>query len=391
MSSRYTDPQDFVMHTRKELVADYLKKNHNVNFPIGKKAEKQEDFAARFIDFMWKQDEKIRDMVFMELEYINFLSSPNHIDAICAYAKNIDRKKMETDCKCYDERALWTFTHHQSEFDSYYEEANLEDLSGAKELTLPKTVPSSFIKEPSRVQAFETKVQGIYRTVLKGDKCKIKVFDYRDQLILRAYLEDLPTKDIAFDGSKLDAMHLRKPVFDAVFIYSEKTKTLAVRALGGKPIIAQLQEAFCSHFLGINNIDTNERRYALPSLSKLTNIKLAANATYGVERAYLKLVRIKHKVTGHKITVNIGGKHEYAGTNAIQQIFEEHTQNLGGNEWEPDNIQIAVVFRQTGKSHRRKITASITPPNTCNLKNREQDAIVRQLLKDWGIDIRQKT
>ena len=46
---------------------------------------------------------------------------------------------------------------------------------------------------------------------------------------------------------------------------------------------------------------------------------------------------------------------------------------------------ITIVFKQTGKGRRKQVQVSITPPNTCDLKNRPQDDVVRKLLKDWGI------
>jgi hypothetical protein len=45
------------------------------------------------------------------------------------------------------------------------------------------------------------------------------------------------------------------------------------------------------------------------------------------------------------------------------------------------------VFKQIGKGRRKQVTVSITPPNSCDLKNRSQDDTVRKLLKDWGIAV----
>src|SRR3989344_1845168 len=93
MASHYTDPRDFILHIRSELIAEYLKKQHGVDFPVGKKGEKREECADRFMEFMSVQDEKIRDEVFMELEYINSLSSENHIIGLCALAPQINREE----------------------------------------------------------------------------------------------------------------------------------------------------------------------------------------------------------------------------------------------------------------------------------------------------------
>ncbi len=384
MSSHYSDPKDFVLHISSELISEYLKKLHKVDFPVGDKKETREQCADRFIDFIYKQPEELRNKVFMELEYVNSLSSENHISALCNSSPDIDREnEIEKRAQTYDERALLAFTYHQRDFDDYYSRANIQEL-GVKELTLPKVVDVAEINTDANIQAFETKVQNIYRKTLKGEKCKIKAFQDGDKLILRAYLEDLPTRDTVFDGKQLDEKHIRKPVFDVVFVYKPDLKMLGVRALGGKPVVSELQRLFCSHFLGITKINTEEKRYSLASIKDLANLNLTANASYGVERSYLKSIRLVHQGVPHKLYIDVGGKNQYSGTDAVQDILKELKLDKSSG-WEPESIKITIVFKQVGRGRRKQVSVTITPPNTCDLKNRPQDDVVRKLLKDWGI------
>lgn len=383
MASQYTDPRNFAQHIRGELLAEYLKKRHDIDFPTrAKKDETREECADRFMEFMEAQDEKTRDRVFMEFEYINSLSSESHIAALCNHSPNINRNEViEKNAENNDERVLLAYINYSEEFDEYYSRANIENTA-VKELTLPKTVPLSDITD-EKVKVFESKVQGVYRASYKGEQCKIKTF--RDNnIILRAYLEDLPTRDTAFVNGKLDDKIPRKPVFDAIFIYKPELKMLGVGAIGGKDIKSQLQKLFCSHFLGIESINTNEERYTLASIKDLTKLNLVADASHGVERAYLKSIRLKHKGVPHKLYIDVGGKEQYTNADAVQGILKElglHTSD----GWEAESIKITIVFKQTGKGRRKQVQVSITPPNTCDLKNRQQDDTVRQLLKDWGI------
>jgi len=383
MASRYSDPKDFVLHVRCELLSQYLKKHHGLNFQPISGTETREECADRFIEFINTQTEELRDKVFMELEYINTLSSENHINALCSASPHINRKEIEDKCENYDERALFAFTLFANEFDNYYSQANVEEL-GVKELTLPKTLPMSDIEDEKKILEFEKKVQSVYLKSFKGERCKIKHFRDHRNLILRAYLEDLPTRDTAFERNKLNERHVRKPVFDVVFVYKPELKVLGVRALGGKKIVSDLQKLFCEHFLGIKNIDTEKERYSLKRLGDLKSFNLIPNASYGVERAYLKSIRLHHKGNYHKIFVRVGGQGNYSGTDALQQILVD----LGIDKsvsWEAESIQITVVFKQAGHGRRKQVTVTITPPNTCDLKNRPQDDVVRKLLNDWGI------
>jgi hypothetical protein len=157
-----------------------------------------------------------------------------------------------------------------------------------------------------------------------------------------------------------------------------------VRALGGKDVVHELQSLFCFHFLGIKNIDTEKERYSLSTVQDIANLNLVASASYGVERVYLKAIRLKNKAVPHKIYIDVGGKEPYSGTDAVQDILKELNLDIS-NGWDPTSIKITVVFQQTGRGRRKQVTVTITPPNTCNLKNRPQDDVVRQLLADWGI------
>lgn len=385
MASQYTDPRDFAQHIRCELLSEYLKKRHSLDFPAGKKGETKEECADRLMEFMGKQDEKVRDRVFMEFEYINALSSENHIAALCNQSPDIDREGViEKRAETYDERALLAYINYSEEFDEYYSRANIES-SAVKELTLPKTVPVADITD-EKIVAFEPKVQAVYRTAYKGEQCKIKTFHDNDSIILRAYLEDLPTRDTAFDKGKLDEKRVRKPVFDAIFIYKPELKMLGVRAIGGKDVVSQLQKLFCSHFLGIENISTNVERYTLAPIKDLAKLNLVADASYGVERAFLKSIRLVHSGVPHKLFIDVGGKENYTDGSAVQGILKELGLDTSKG-WDVAGIKITVVFKQTGKGRRKQVQVSITPPNTCDLKNRQQDDVVRKLLKDWGISV----
>lgn len=385
MASQITDPKEFAIHLSSEVLSEYLKIKYGLDFTVGDKKEKKEESANRFIDFIEKQDEKIRDRVYMEFEYVNNLSSSTHILAIYSAYPNIDTKKIEKEKLIADEKALLLFTYYQTEFNDYYSQAKIEDLP-VKELTLPKVLDIELVDDKTKISSFEKMVQKIYKKSLKGDKCKITSFVDKDKLILRAFIEDLPTRDVAFDGLILDESHIRKPVFDVVFIYKTDLKMLGVRALGGKKIVSDLQKLFCKHFLSIDDIDTEEKRYKITSIKDLTTLNLIAEPSYGVERSFIKSIRLKGNGIPHKLTVDVGGRDKYSGTDAIQEILKELRLDTN-TKWEIESIKITVVFNQIGNGRRKQITVLITPPNTCNLKNRKQDDIVRKLLKDWGIYI----
>ncbi len=87
----------------------------------------------------------------MEFEYINSLSSENHISALCNQSPDINREEViEKRAENNDERALLAYINYADDFDEYYSRANIEN-SAVKELTLPKTVPLSDITDAKSV------------------------------------------------------------------------------------------------------------------------------------------------------------------------------------------------------------------------------------------------
>ncbi|MEK7583408.1 MAG: hypothetical protein AAB483_03360 [Patescibacteria group bacterium] len=387
MASHYSDQRDFIQHISPEIIKEYLKKIHSLDYTVPTKEETREESADRTMQFIKKQEKVVQDRILMELDYVNALSSANHIEALCALAPHIKRKELiEDKSETNDERALLAYINYTKEFDEYYSMANIENCA-VKELRLPKVKPiAELMANPETMSQFEKQIQGIYRQSYKGEQCKIKTFIDNDKLILRAYLEDLTTRDTAFVNGKLDEKVPRRAVFDAVFVYSQDRKMLGVRAIGGRDVVRDLQKLFCSHFLGIQDINTDEELYTLPSIKDIIKLNLVADATDGVERVYLKSIRLKSRGSPHKIYIDIGGRTLLTGTDAIQAILKELWLDANAG-WEAEGIKITVVFRQSqsGKGRRKQVSVNITPPNHCDLKNRPQDDVVRKLLKDWGL------
>lgn len=383
MASQYSDPRDFILHIRGERIKEYLQKRHGFLFPTGNGEETSDDRAARFMDFMYKQDEGVRDRVFAEIEYVNDLSSEPHIAGLCSYASHIDRQKeIEDKSKNNDERALVAYTNFPDEFDRYYSQANLEMLGGVREARLPKIVPIAEILNDKKMREFEKQVQAVYLEKYKGDKCIVRAFENDGKLMLRAYLEDLPTRDMIFEGKKLNDKHIRKNVFDALFVYNPSQRTLGVRAIGGKKIIAKLQKLFGQHFLNAD-INIDENLYVLPTTREVATLNLIPSPSSGVDRVYLSAIHLTNKIVRDRISFDVGGRSQSSGADAIQKRLNE-TSIGSSNEWNVDDIKITAVFKQTGKGRRKQVSTKITPNGT-DLKSRYQDDVVRELLKEWCI------
>jgi len=387
MSTQYTDPKDFAMHISGYFLSEFLKRQFSIVFDVIKD-EKGEQTSERFIEAI--KDHADRDKIFVDLEYINEVSSPRHIDALLTRSTLARKTINQTDyerCKNYDERSLWWFMNHRDIFDQYTEFNDLEDLSGAKEII----VPQKYIKTSDDIIAggfteLEKQVSAVYSKSLRGEKCKVKYWKLDDDeaLIIRAYLEDLPTGELAFEGNEITPNKPHRPVFSVVYIYNPNQKMLGVKAIGGNESIEGLKNIFCQLFLGCRLDETEKRAFDLTNISDIANVTLVAEPEDNIEQVYLKAVELKHKSGApHNLRVDVGGKERKNGTEAVTELLNEiGLKNL--SQWEVKKIEIKFIFKNTlGKGRKRQITARITPDG-CSLKQRKEDKVIRNLLQKWG-------
>lgn len=385
MASRITDPKDFVMHIRGELLSEYLKKCHGLDFSAGNKNEDKEEQADRFSKFIKSCEKEKRASVYTQFDTINDLSSGRHIDNLCQSNKHIKNKRgelIEGRGRNYDEKALLAFMYYPDEFERYHTQAWIEEKT-LREFSLPVAAPVSAIMVEQKLLTFQNLVRDFYQKDYIGDECKAILFADGDRFILRVYVQDREREENVFKAGKIIGQPI-SPIFDVVFIYKKELSMLGVYAASGKGDERELAKMFGTHFLGVE-INTEPIRYKLGSIQDITKINLSApNLSYGIDRAYLKSIRLKHKDIPHKIFIDVAGRQQYTGTDAAQSILKE--LNLDKNTgWEPYGIAITIVFKQSGAGRRKQVSVVITPPNTCTLKNREQDDIVRKFLKDLDI------
>jgi hypothetical protein len=387
MSTPYTDPKDFAMHISGEFLAEFLKKEFSIDFLVVKD-EKSEQTSERFIDKI--NDHADRDKIFVALEGINEVSSARHIDGM--YTRSIlERKAFDLEdykrCKNYDERALWWFMNDRAIFDQYREFNDLEDLSGAKEII----IPVAYTKTSDEIidkgfEELEKSVSSVYTKSLRGEKCKAKYWktEVDGTLIIRAYLEDLPTGELAFEGDEITSNKPHRPVFSVVYIYNPSQRMLGVKAIGGAESVESLQEIFCKLFLGCTLDQTEKRAFDLTNISDIANVELVTDPSDDVEQVYLKAVELRHKSgVAHSVRVDVGGKEKSAGTDGIKDLLGEiGLNNL--SQWEVKKIELKFIFRRTlAVARKRQITVRITPDG-CSLKQRKEDKVIRGLLQKWG-------
>lgn len=414
MASHITDPKDFAQHINEKMLADFLQmQNPSISFEVKAKEKSNKrvdkDVVERFIKAIEDlPDKKIALWLFGEMLYINELSGQRHIT-------NLENQATEEgiifgieddyhDCVCHDERALWWYIHNKGIFDKYFERAETENLAGLKELIIKDKhiVEKEKIADDNKLIPFGEEVAKVYENVLRGKKFRASSFVEENCVFLRVYLENLPENQLVFadDDDKEKQSAIKRTVsvrslFNTLFVYNQKEKTLGIRTTNPKDNVPKLADIFCKTYLGCTYADTEDQKYNVENTGSVKKLEITPDPMDSIERCYLKAVEYMKLGDNTKtLRLDIGGKQNFIGTvgmeEMIDQVFrrENANDNKGGtreSEWTPRKFEIKFIFKKANetKGRKRQITASITKRGI-NLKNTPEDQKIRQFLKVKG-------
>lgn len=398
MASQITDPKDFAQHINENMLADFLQsQNPPITFEIKedktdtkKKTRVNQEVVENFIKTIEKFEDRKKE-IFGEMLYINTLSSEKHISNLLRMAIEEGIKFNAPDydmCSCHDERALWWYIHHRDIFDKYFEKADTENLAGLKEIIIKdeNIVEVEKINEKIKLEKFGEGVAKIFENTLRGKRFKVSPFTEKEYILVRVYLENLPSNQIIFNEKDDDIKRTPaiRSLFSIVMIYNPKEKTLGIRTASPKENVPEIGELFCKLFLNCSFKDTTERIYNVENKGSVRTLDIKPEPEGNIQQCYLKAVEYSLRGDSTKtIRLDIGGKENYSGTEAM----ENYIQKVGITEedWIPKRFEIKFIFRREDniKGRKRQITTAITK-NGANLKNTPEDQTIREFLKTRG-------
>ena len=399
MAIRTTDPKDFARHINVEMLVEFLKKQNpsvkfipteDKEFKLNKKQRVSEENIEEFIDLVQSLPQQT-EYIFNEILYINHLSSERHTQTMFVLAQekgeNIDIKTYQT-CQNEDERALWWYMHHKNIFDEYFQKADTENIAGLKEFKIkdPLAVSNKTIIEKTKLDKFGQEIFRIYENSFRGKKFKVSTFERNGDVLIRIYLENLPSSELVFtnSGSEIERTPTIRSLFSILVTYSEKEKTLGIRAESPKENVPKIKELFCKIFLDCDAKDLEEFAFNIKDKVEKIDIALTPLLDDGIERVFLKVVEYSiFGDGGGTIRLDVGSKKEFSGTEPMEKLIKR----LGINEEYLKAKRYELQFEFTNEfseaGRKRKITTHITP-KSYGLRNTKEDARIKKFLREKG-------
>lgn len=398
MAIRITDPKDFARHITPSLLVQFLQQvNPPVRFIPSEnkdvKTNKKQRISPEDLDEFIKavSESGVRDYIFNEISYINELSSDRHTIEMqtIASAKSLNLNYVEYQkCVNQDERSLWWYLNSKETFNERFQRADTENLAGIKEFKIKpeRVVAKEEIIKQGKLDLFGAEVFKLYKNTFRGDNFKVSYFERENEVLIRVYLENLPSTELVFadKGKDITLSGTIKSLFSIVIIYNQKEKTLGIRANRPQENVPKIQEAFCKVFLNCKPTDLDEFTFNIKDAVEKIDITLDPINDREIERVYLKAVEyeVLGDVTG-KVIVDIGAKNNPVGIEPMQKMLQR--LNINEKILKPSRYEVKFVFRNENNSEGRRkyITASVSKKNI-NLRATKEDEKIRRFLRDRG-------
>lgn len=387
MSNASFDPIGFLARINGKLLEEFSKK-YDLPFthdPKKKSGEEAEQLYATFESL--KNDDERKNELWSAICDISDISTKQGRECLLETARDKDIILSENEINSLTTNqslAVFFYLKHKDIFESALDETRLDNLSGWSRFPLTPMSKGDIL---SRIPTFREALQKYYQKEHKGKNCKVVPTIREDRIFLVAFIEDTYKSDMAFVSGEIHRNKPKKPVLEAFFVFRHETGVLDIKAKGGKQKRRDLQEIFSEHLL--NSPMTFEDTiiaYDFNKFQDLNSITFPTTTEDRVKLVQLKAMRIIHKSYLYQHTIQIGNNATEYGAESIKKALGNIAGRLG--RYSISQVTIAVHFKVSAETGReRKVTFQLTYPNRHNLKEREQDLKVRELLKRWEIDL----
>lgn len=382
MATASFDPLSFLMKISPDLLIQYA--NHKgIEFET-KIEDASEELAENFMQTLEKEPEDKRDGFWLDVWEIDEMGTENASDTLLGRAveQGFDVNEVGfQQLKNSKERAVYFYLNFYQLFTETFEDYSIDNMQGWR---AEKTVSKSYDEIIPNIAALESGLKMIYAKEYKGKNLKVKHFEKKGRVAFIAFIEDFLINDITFKQGTLNNKTPRKPVFMVYFLYRPEEGVLEVKAKGGKKKIRQLKEAFIEHLLQEIPDVKDAVRYDFERIKDIKVLDFPIEANDSIESVVLKGLRLFHNSTKTRLSIDIGN---IVGTGAFPMIESLKTMNINLFDYTVTQFKIEIIFKQPRKGRTPRVTTTIGYPNTCDLKERDIDLKVRELLKRWSLDM----
>lgn len=387
MSVPSDDPIGFLMKISPPMLIEYGK-HHNVTLDLAGDLETGEKCARLVMSQIEKESETAQGEFVTDFDDIDAMAKEEVCNRLAneLLAKHtpLNEKTVEM-FQNWTQWSMYFYVNHYELFYQTFDDCALDMKQGWKG-RMTVSVPFDTFKK--NLNDFKKALKQFYSKEYKGKKVNVWWRDKQDRVIFTAHVQGNFRVEKEFEQGSEDLKNQKpwKPVFPINFLYRPDEGILEVKAKGGKARVRELQHLFIEHFLKADPSKLEDMsRFDFEKAQNLAALTFPVTIQDGVENVLLKGVKMKHIETGMMLSLdvdqNVGiGVEPMVAALAARNIPEEAMK-----EFEVEQYRVRVLFNPPLKGRQRSVTVTITNPDGCNLKQRDVDMVVYNLLKRWGL------
>ena len=386
MSSKNYQPKDFFRRAPHDLLVQYFAR-HEVLADIAFVEKSDEQIEALFKAFQ-ALDERLHSKMEADFQEIHNLSTEGGIKALMDEADfhgdDLVELFAQNAVEGFEAQAFWVFLNRH------------DCWNGAKAFNRADSLFTSWEKlsgigsYPAKIDSvsigtFASELGAFFNEKGMGKRCKVDNFHRVDKgkelEYFFTYPEDFARNDLAWkEELKLDP---RRAALEIIFVYCQADGELDIWCKQTKAVKKVLQKIFANEILGIElpKPAKDKKEYELEPF-KNPNIPLKFDAQSGVESIRVNKLRFTLTGTKEKITIEANSSRN---PNAVYDLYDKLKARLPEQDLNVTHVGLLATFDEVVGNKQKTKQFSLTFPNSCSLKHTQDEAILRQILVDSGV------
>jgi len=289
--------------------------------------------------------------------------------------------------KSFHEKAFWIYLEHNKYWkvaNDFFHADSIRTRLWRKRLNLPKSTAKV---EPENIKALEKNLVHFFHDKEgRGKNCKVDCYKRGKLDYFFAYPEDYPRTQIIWHNKNLKRQ-LETPAFEIIFIFNPEEGTLELYLDGDRKIIPELQQIFAGAILDfvLTEDEKNNRVYDLSPL-KSADLNFQYSPDSGIIGVAIKKLRLKIGGANQKITLEADPTYNPL---VVYEMLDSLKKSFPSANMFVTQVGLIVTFASSANRSKPKTKAfDISWPNSCSLKDGDNDRIIRKMLVDSGIEPR---
>jgi len=222
----------------------------------------------------------------------------------------------------------------------------------------------------------------------RGKNCQVEPYRRGELDYFFAFPEDHSQHSLEWVNGEF-ANRPHNPAFEVVFVYSQKDESLDLNYRGSYKTITPLQTLFANIILKLDGLPPDPKDGRVYDLNPLrnTDFQFIYPPDSKIEAVTVKKLRLSSRKTqGERITLETDQTDQPDATYQLQEKIEQvYPLNL----YSVTQVKINAKLKMEPGKEPKSVTFQLTHPNSCTLKYEPHDLILREMLADSGIELKE--